>query len=93
MPGGAGVAAWCGDTILDAALDSSIGLGHECGGNCACTTCHVRVLSGAEHLSPMSDVEGDRLASAEGLSPASRLGCQAILLGGPVVVEIVADVC
>ncbi len=89
MPWGAKIAARRGDTILDAALDNGIDLPHECGGNCACTTCHIRILSGAGCLSPIADVEEDRLASAEGLTPTSRLGCQAILLGGSVEVEIV----
>lgn len=91
-PGGAKVLAQRGDTILDAALDNGIDLPHECGGNCACTTCHIRILSGAEYLSPITDVEEDRLASAEGLTPTSRLGCQAILLGGSVEIYIVEGV-
>ena len=82
------VTAHAGDTILDAALDNGIGLAHECGGNCACTTCHVLVLSGMESLSGQEDVETDRLTSAEGLTNSSRLGCQAILQGGNVVVRI-----
>ncbi len=78
-----------GDTILDAALDNGISLPHECGGNCACTTCHVRIDKGSESLSPMEEVELDRLSFAEGYSPLSRLGCQAILIGdGELVISI-----
>lgn len=77
-----------GDTLLDVALDHGVALLHECGGNCACTTCHVVVLMGAECLSPMEEVEADRLTSAEGLTHQSRLGCQAILTVGGGFVEV-----
>lgn len=83
------VTARPGDTVLDAALDNGIDLPHECGGNCACTTCHVHVLAGSRSLSPMEEVEADRLSTAENRTPQSRLGCQAILRGGDVTVQIV----
>ena len=85
------VAARAGDTILDAALDNGIPLEHECGGNCACTTCHVYILYGMEHLSRIEDVEADRLTSAENRTAASRLGCQAILKGGTVMVRVAEE--
>jgi len=78
-----------GDTLLDAALEHRLNIQHECGGNCACTTCQVKVESGGSNLSPMEEVERDRLSSAEGRSSFSRLACQAILLGGEVVVTVV----
>lgn len=88
LPENVTVQASRGDTILDAALHQGVDLPHECGGNCACTTCHVIVQSGRENLSEMEDVEADRLRDAEGLTPDSRLGCQALLLGGAVTVLI-----
>ncbi len=78
-----------GDTILDVALDNGISLQHECGGNCACTTCHVRIEKGAEQLSPMEEVEFDRLCFAETFTSLSRLGCQAILIGdGELIISV-----
>ena len=74
-------------SILDIALANGIDLEHNCGGNCACTTCHVIVKEGMESLSPMEDDEEDRLDMAEGLTLKSRLGCQAVVRGD-VVVEI-----
>lgn len=74
-------------SILDIALANGIDLEHNCGGNCACTTCHVIVKEGMESLSPMEDDEEDRLDTAEGLTLRSRLGCQAVVRGD-VVVEI-----
>ena len=85
------VSAHAGDTLLDAALDNGIPLCHECGGNCDCTTCHVIVEAGETRLSVMEEVEKDRLTSAEGVTPHSRLSCQAILLGGEVTVRIAEE--
>jgi ferredoxin, 2Fe-2S len=74
-------------SLLDIALAHDIHLEHNCGGSCACTTCHVIVKEGAEHLSQMEGDEEDRLDMAEGLTIRSRLGCQAVVRGD-VVVEI-----
>jgi len=85
------VQARAGDTLLDAAEENGVNLPHDCGGNCACTTCQVHVLEGGAHLSLMEEVEADRLSTADGRTAASRLGCQAILLGGDVTVSIVEE--
>jgi len=78
-------------SILDVALNNGIRLDHACGGNCACTTCHVWVKEGAENLSEMDDDEADRLDMAADLQLNSRLGCQAVITKpGKVVVEIPA---
>lgn len=74
-------------SLLDIALANGIELEHNCGGSCACTTCHVIVREGAENLSEMVEDEEDRLDLAEGLTIRSRLGCQAVVRGD-VVVEI-----
>ena len=74
-------------SLLDIALANGIELEHNCGGSCACTTCHVIVREGAENLSEMAEDEEDRLDTAEGLTLHSRLGCQAVVRGD-VVVEI-----
>ena len=74
-------------SLLDVALNFDITLEHACGGNCACTTCHVIVREGGDNLSPLEDGEADRLDLAAGVTLHSRLGCQAIVTGD-VVVEI-----
>ena len=74
-------------SLLDIALEHGIDLEHNCGGNCACTTCHVIVRQGEENLSAMAEDEEDKLDQAPGLTPYSRLGCQAVVQGD-VVVEI-----
>ena len=77
------------ESLLDVALNFGIHLEHACGGNCACTTCHVVVRKGKELLSEIDDEEADRLDMAADLQLNSRLGCQAqIVKPGEVVVEI-----
>lgn len=74
-------------SVLDVALNFGVPLEHACGGNCACTTCHVIVRQGDDNLSAMEECEEDRLDAAAGLTLHSRLGCQAVVQGD-VVVEI-----
>jgi len=66
-------------SILDVLLGHHIHLEHACGGNCACTTCHVIVKQGFDKLSEASEEEEDLLDKAPGLTPTSRLGCQAVI--------------
>ena len=66
---------------------NEIHLEHTCGGNFACTTCHVIVTRGGENLSEITDEEADRRDMAAGLTLRSRLGCQCIVQGD-VEVEI-----
>lgn len=68
-------------SLLDIALHAGLPLEHVCGGNCACTTCHVLVTSGDANLSPLEDDEADRLDTAWDLTPRSRLACRAVVRG------------
>lgn len=76
-----------GESVLDIAINHDIDLDHNCGGNCACNTCHVIVKNGMESLSEMKDDEADMLDKAKGLTLTSRLGCQTHVYGD-VSVEI-----
>ena len=78
-----------GSSILKAAQSVDAPEGYACGGVCACSTCHVYVLKGAELLSEMEDEENDILDKAFDVRPTSRLGCQSKILGeGTIEVEI-----
>jgi len=66
-------------SILDVLLGHGVHLEHACGGNCACTTCHVILKSGMEHMSEADESELDLLDKAPGLTSTSRLGCQAVV--------------
>ncbi|MEW5795249.1 MAG: 2Fe-2S iron-sulfur cluster-binding protein [Candidatus Zixiibacteriota bacterium] len=74
-----------GISVLDAALDNNIPLNHNCGGNCACSTCHVIVESGFETLNAVSDDEAEMLEEADNLTAQSRLACQCIVKSDLVV--------
>jgi 2Fe-2S ferredoxin len=75
-----------GETILDAALAHGVSLYHTCGGNASCSTCRVRVLEGADRLSPIESAEAQVLDAFD-LKPPHRLACQSEI-HGDVTVEI-----
>jgi ferredoxin, 2Fe-2S len=77
-----------GVSLLDNLLDQGIDVEHACEKSCACTTCHVIVREGFDSLSEASEDEEDLLDRAWGLTPVSRLSCQAMVDGARLVVEI-----
>jgi len=66
-------------SILDVMLGHDVPLEHACGGNCACTTCHVIVKSGMQNLSENEESEDDLLDRAPGLTSTSRLAAKPFL--------------
>ena len=66
-----------GWSLMEAAIQNNIdGIVAECGGGCACATCHVYVVDTAKLL-PIADMEGDMLeCTAAERQPNSRLSCQ-----------------
>lgn len=77
-----------GTTILDAAESCGARVGHACGGNLACSTCHVYVEQGLASLPDVADKENDIMDKAFDVRAESRLACQARLADADVVVEI-----
>ena len=77
-----------GVSLLDNLLEQGIDVEHACEKSCACTTCHVIVREGFGSLSEASEDEEDLLDRAWGLTPQSRLSCQAIVADQKLVVEI-----
>ncbi|MEO7306080.1 MAG: 2Fe-2S iron-sulfur cluster-binding protein [Ferruginibacter sp.] len=69
-------------SILEIALKNDIELHHNCGGVCACSTCHIYVQQGDEFLEELSDKEEDFIDRAVSPRINSRLGCQCVLLDG-----------
>lgn len=80
-----------GISILDAAEDCGARVGHACGGNLACSTCHVWVHDGLDSLPEVADKENDIMDKAFDVRPESRLGCQARLGDTDVTVEITEE--
>ncbi len=71
--------------LLDAALDNNVQIDHNCGGNCACSTCHVIIEKGIETTGEKSEDEEDMLDEAENLHENSRLACQCTVTADLVV--------
>jgi ferredoxin, 2Fe-2S len=77
-----------GETICDALLRNHIAIEHACEKSCACTTCHVIVREGMNSLDEQEEKEEDMLDMAWGLTPLSRLSCQAKVRESKLVIEI-----
>lgn len=75
-------------SLLEVCLDNGIELHHNCGAVCACSTCHLYVEKGMEHLEELSDKEEDFIDRAINPRLNSRLGCQCVLQDGTGEVEV-----
>jgi ferredoxin, 2Fe-2S len=71
-----------GQSLLEVALKNDINLHHNCGGVCACSTCHVYVEKGDNFLEELSDREEDFIDRAVSPKLNSRLSCQCVLQNG-----------
>ena len=67
-----------GSTVMENAVRNSVpGIDAECGGACACATCHVYVDDDwSERVGPPQAMEEDMLDFAYDVRPTSRLSCQ-----------------
>ena len=72
-------------SLLDIALAHGVHIEHACGGVGVCATCHVIVDRGMEDLSEPDEDELDHLDLAPGVTPESRLACQAVVAGDVAV--------
>jgi 2Fe-2S ferredoxin len=64
-------------TVMEILRDGGLDISAECGGACACATCHVYVApEWYDKLPPPSDAEVDMLDMALAVEPNSRLSCQ-----------------
>ena len=72
------VDAQVGYSLMEAAVINNVdGIDADCGGACACATCHVYLASEwLEKVGPASELELEMLEVAEEVKPNSRLSCQ-----------------
>lgn len=77
-----------GDSLLEICLDNGIELHHNCGAVCACSTCHLYVEQGSEHIQELSEKEEDFIDRAVNPRINSRLGCQCVLEEGDGDIKI-----
>lgn len=71
-----------GERLLDVILEAGIDHRHICGGHGFCTSCRVEVLAGSDQLSPVSELERQRLGAEAG---RLRLACQTRIYGDATV--------
>jgi 2Fe-2S ferredoxin len=77
-----------GESICNTLLKNHIDIEHACDQVCACTTCHVIVKEGFNSLNPSEENEDDMLDKAWGLTPQSRLSCQAVVQDQDLTIEL-----
>ena len=67
-----------GSTVMETAIQNDVpGIVAECGGACACATCHVYVEPDwMERVGPRNEMEEDMLDFAFDVRDNSRLSCQ-----------------
>lgn len=72
------VEAKIGESIMEAAVKNSvIGIDADCGGACACATCHVYIDKAFDKfLTVADDMEQSMLEFADDVQDNSRLSCQ-----------------
>jgi len=73
-----------GSSLMQAAVDNEVpGIDADCGGGCACATCHVYVDEvWIAKLNSADVMETSMLQLAEGVAANSRLSCQIELNDG-----------
>ena len=72
------VDAKVGYSLMEAAVINNVdGIDADCGGACACATCHVYLdPTRFEQIGPAGELELEMLEVAEEVKPNSRLSCQ-----------------
>ena len=75
-------------SILEVTEQHNIHLNHNCGGVCACSTCHIYLERGEKFLEEISDKEEDFVDRAINPRIDSRLGCEAIILDEHAEIEV-----
>ena len=77
-----------GQSLLEIFLNSNIALNHECGGICACSTCHLYINRGSKHFDDRSIREEHFIDKVVAAEPNSRLACQCIILDDDGHIEV-----
>jgi len=67
-----------GQSVMEGAVRNGVpGIDADCGGNCACATCHVFIESDWQAKIPQPDEnERSMLEYVQNAKPSSRLSCQ-----------------
>jgi ferredoxin len=77
-----------GTTLFDAGARATAGIDTACVGKGTCGLCRVKIVAGAEHLTPYSDEERKHLGNVYHITKV-RLACRSQLTGGDVAIQVV----
>ena len=75
-------------SLLNVLLHNHIDIKHDCGGVCACSSCHIYVTKGWEHLEEVFVREKHFLSQVNRSNSFSRLACQCLLTDKAGSVEL-----
>jgi 2Fe-2S ferredoxin len=76
-----------GSTLFEAGAKAAAGIDTACVGKGTCGLCRVKIVAGAEHLTPFTDEERKHLGNVYHLTKV-RLSCRA-QISGDVTIEVV----
>ena len=76
-----------GTTLFEAGARAAAGIETACVGKGTCGLCRVKIIAGAEHLTPYTDEEKKHLGNVYHLTKV-RLSCRT-RVSGDVVIEVV----
>jgi ferredoxin len=77
-----------GSTVFEAGARVSAAIDTACVGKGTCGLCRVKIIAGAEHLTPYTDEERKHLGNVYHLTKV-RLACRSRLADGEVTVQVV----
>jgi ferredoxin len=77
-----------GSSLFEAGAKVAAGIDTACVGKGTCGLCRVKIVGGAEHLTPFSDEERKHLGNVYHITRV-RLACRSRLVGGDVAIQIV----
>jgi uncharacterized 2Fe-2S/4Fe-4S cluster protein (DUF4445 family) len=87
LPAGTVVECAEGASLFEAGGGASAGIETACVGKGTCGLCRVKIVGGAQFLSPYSDEEQKHLGNVYHITKV-RLSCRARVRGGDVVVQL-----
>ena len=80
LPANVTVQVETGANLRDPGLEAGVRIPSTCGGVASCGLCKVKVIAGAEHLSPVNEAEIGKLGNVFFITK-ERLSCQALVQG------------
>ena len=77
-----------GSTLFEAGARVSAGIETACVGKGTCGLCRVKIIAGAQHLTPYGDEERKHLGNVYHITKV-RLACRSKLADGDVTIQVV----